>query len=509
MSKIRLKTLTVLSSLLAVLMSLTVPAPVLAVPPRLSHELAPTSRILRFEIAPDDETIVYTVGVPGQPTEIWRTSIQAPVPVKLAETFVDDGDSDPRRPSFRLTVDGSAVVFRSGVAGLSYVMMAGGGATPLTPTMPVGAEVRAYDVLDDGTVIYLADQEVVGQPQLYRVPGDSDTAERVSPSTPSGHYALDYAISSDQAHLVYAFGQPDSISTDPKPLYSVALAGPTFGNTLLGMATPGWFLITGDGQHVIYRAQSEILSVPTNGATGPHVVIPAGSQAQPVLYDVTYDGSAFLFSHWVLAQNTPQQLLFVEDMGSSSTLSDVQPIWNKSALFDDVGAQFAADDRYIVGTSASWRVVERPPSSATPYSGCTGLVRTFDTSTWYFCFTTDEMRVFNLVDGPASTSVALSSVSSYPSYETLRFNGAHTAFFIADNNGLRYGPLPGNARATQLLAANVTGQTRVVAYDLTSDEGTVVYQVEALAANQMDTLYAVSIQPLSSHWIMLPAINHP
>ena len=150
-------------------------------------------------IGPDDHTVVYSVSIAGQPTEIWRTSIHASAPVKLAETFVGDADSDPRRPSFRLTADGSAVVFRSGVAELSYVMMAGGGATQLTPAMPDGAEMRAYDVLDDGAVIYLADQEVPGQPQLYRVPPDSDTAERLSPTVPAGDFVIDYAISSDQA----------------------------------------------------------------------------------------------------------------------------------------------------------------------------------------------------------------------------------------------------------------------------------------------------------------------
>lgn len=62
--------------ILASLMTAPAPRPAWAAPGRLSHALAPDSRILRFVIGPDDHTVVYSVSIAGQPTEIWRTSIR-------------------------------------------------------------------------------------------------------------------------------------------------------------------------------------------------------------------------------------------------------------------------------------------------------------------------------------------------------------------------------------------------------------------------------------------------
>ncbi len=404
------------------------------------------------------------------------------------------------------------MVFRSGVAGLSYVMMGGGGAAPLTPPMPAGAEVRAYDVLDDGTVIYLADQEVLGQPQLYRVPGDSDTAERVSPLTPSGHYVLDYAISSDQAYAVYAFGQPDSISTDPKSLYSVALAGPTFGGTLLGTAWPGWFLITGDGQHVVFERYRDILSVPIEGSTSPTVVVPAGSEAITILYDIARDGSAFLFAHRSLFDTAPRHLLYIEDLGRAATLDDVQILWSWSSPFGSVtGAEFAAAHRYAILSVPGQLIAQLPPSAIQPHPCCSDYYGVFYNNTWILYVDPLEkaLNALDLDQGISAESAVLQGVSHASAIDSLRLNTSSSAYFIIDEIGLWHGSLPGEPRAAHLLAANVAGQTRVAAYDLTSNKATVVYRVEAVAADQMGALYAVGVLPIPTEWLTLPMVAHP
>ncbi|HXF61613.1 MAG TPA: Calx-beta domain-containing protein [Caldilineaceae bacterium] len=97
--------------------------------------------------------------------------------------------------------------------------------TKLNGPLPPGAQVNDYAVTPDSSqVIYLADQDVAGKKELYRVPFAGGDITKLTTELPADGDVIDFAISPTGESVVYLADQDDD---EVFELYSIPVAGGT------------------------------------------------------------------------------------------------------------------------------------------------------------------------------------------------------------------------------------------------------------------------------------------
>ena len=145
----------------------------------------------------------------------------------------------------------------------------------LNGPVPIGGNVSAFAMSPDGNwVVYLADQEIVGRFELYRVAITGGATLKLNGVLASGGKVQEFRISPDSGSVVY---QADQDTATVSELYRVAMAGG--GTTKLnGVLVPGGdvqqaFRSARTASRVVYRADQdiddvkELYSVPLTGGT--------------------------------------------------------------------------------------------------------------------------------------------------------------------------------------------------------------------------------------------------
>ncbi len=274
------------ASALALLVALIVVArPSSAGPPgspdRLNPPLADWADVKDFLVAPDGSRVVYladqdTNGV----TELYSVPIHGDDPVKLNGPLVAGGDvqfegDTPRGQTrgFVISPDSSTVVYLADqdvddVSELYSVPIDGGDPVKLNGALVAGGEVerRSFVVSQDSsTVLYVADQETVGELELYSAPIDGATPTKLSGDIRG---CCDALVSPDSSTVVFRAGSGFGA------LYSVPIGGGApvqLNQALASCCGIGRFEISPDAATVVYLADvaeeqlTELFSVPIGG----------------------------------------------------------------------------------------------------------------------------------------------------------------------------------------------------------------------------------------------------
>lgn len=139
---------------------------------------------------------------------------------------------------------------------------------PLVP----GGDVLSHQISQDGMrIIYLADQDVDNEQELYSVPVGGGPVTQLNPPLVAGGDVLGFAIALDSSRVVYL---ADQDTNDMVEAYSVPLTGGAvakLNGPLIPLGDLSTLLVTNDSTHVIYLADqdtdgiTEVYSAPIAG----------------------------------------------------------------------------------------------------------------------------------------------------------------------------------------------------------------------------------------------------
>lgn len=295
------------------------------------------------EFTPDGTRVLYIADATVyQVNELFSVPVDgssAPVPVSEVPFGLRSGVEY----LLRFSPDGERVVFRGAqfaheVVELWSAPVDGSAAPVRLNTLPVpGGDVLGglrsnFDLTADGNVVYLADQDVNGTPELFAAPLQGGSVPvRLNPSFPAGEVEGDVEttqVSPDGHHAVYTLREQRAEIVE---LYSASLesASPPVKLSHEFVVEGGVtnFLITPDSTLVVYRVQhattgfagaSEVYCVPIDGSTVPWLVSGTKHSVQGFSIDPTgsrvlfIDGKAFshqqLYSAPLDASSTPVEL---------------------------------------------------------------------------------------------------------------------------------------------------------------------------------------------------------
>jgi len=260
-------------------------------PVQLNLPPEPPFQVGLYAISPDSQWVIYTLPPQsGQgfttPTELFRVPIAGPASasVKLNSSLVSGGSV----LSFSVSPDGGRVVYRADAEADGrfelYSVPLDGSAAPikLNPQLATGGNVLPFFRItpDSSRVVYLADQDVDEQVELYSTPiaGPATSAIKLNGSlTPNGDVGFGtsyFVISPDSARVVY---QADQDTDEMFELYSVPTAGgqaPSKLNVALGAdqdVSPNSFSISPNSQRVVYLVAGVPYAVPIDGPGSANV----------------------------------------------------------------------------------------------------------------------------------------------------------------------------------------------------------------------------------------------
>lgn len=251
---------------------------------KLHPDLSANSSIEYYEISPDGNTVVYIADRDTDNIfELYSVPIAGGTNTKLSGTMVTDGDvSFGAGKRFQFSPDGQTVVYLAdqeinGTPELFAVPIAGGSVTKLNGTLVGSDGVRGFQISPDGqTVVYVADELDNFDDELYSVSISGGTSIKISQADLGiGDVYPTFQISGDGQWVVYVANADDSSDDE---IYSVPITGGTI-NKLNGTLVSGGdvlsnkFYISSDSQYVVYVADQdtnfidEVYSTPIAGGT--------------------------------------------------------------------------------------------------------------------------------------------------------------------------------------------------------------------------------------------------
>lgn len=251
---------------------------------KLHPDLSADSSIEYYEISPDGNTVVYIADRDTDNVfELYSVPIVGGTNTKLSGTMVADGDvSFGSGKRFQFSPDSQTVVYLAdqeinGTPELYAVPTNGGTLTKLNGTLAGADGVRGFQISPDGQfVVYVADELDNFDDELYSVPITGGTSTKLSqPDLGIGDVYPTFQISPDSQWVVYV-ANADDFQDDE--IYSVPIQGGTI-NKLNGTLTSGGdvlsnkFYISSDNQYVVYVADQdtnfvdEVYSTPIAGGT--------------------------------------------------------------------------------------------------------------------------------------------------------------------------------------------------------------------------------------------------
>lgn len=251
---------------------------------KLHPALSANTSIEYYEISPDGNTVVYIADRDTDNVfELYSVPITGGTNTKLSGTMVADGDvSFGAGKRFQFSPDSQTVVYLAdqdinGTPELYAVPTNGGSVVRLNGTL-VGADgVRGFQISPNGQfVVYVADELDNFDDELYSVPIGGGTSTKISQADLGiGDVFSTFQISADSQWVVYV-ANADDFQDDE--IYSVPIEGGTI-NKLNGTLVSGgdvlWnkFYISSDSQYVVYVADQdtnfveEVYSTPIGGGT--------------------------------------------------------------------------------------------------------------------------------------------------------------------------------------------------------------------------------------------------
>jgi len=250
----------------------------------LSADIGQNSAVVSdvFQLSADSQTVVY-VAAQDATVDLTLDAFSVPInggsSVKLnVELF---GDSSVGT-EIQISPDSQRVIYFAdenfvGTQELFSVSIAGGNSVKLNPDLARGRFIVIPQIsADSQRVIYNSDQDSANIFELYSVPINGGTAIRLNSDLVSGGNVGFFSITPDSQTVVY---QADQDINDVSELFRVPIAGgmpiKINPNLVSGRSIPlsDGFQVSGDGQHVIYRADQdteniiELFSVPLSGGT--------------------------------------------------------------------------------------------------------------------------------------------------------------------------------------------------------------------------------------------------
>jgi Tol biopolymer transport system component len=235
-----------------------------------------------FNLSPDGAWVVYT-----QDNSIYSVPVNGPnsASVKLsADDVINSGGYAFISPDSQYVVylvDDPGNYYH--VTAMYSVPIAGGTRTKLNKDLVGGGSINYYNLVfspDSQYVVYGADQDTLGTNELYSVPitGPASAGVKLNGALPdSADVELwwEYDISPDSSRVLF---RADQETLGQKELYSVPVAGPASQGVKLNGTLPDdadvlSFRISPDSSTVIYIADQEtdgvkeLYSVPIHGGT--------------------------------------------------------------------------------------------------------------------------------------------------------------------------------------------------------------------------------------------------
>ena len=186
-------------------------------------------------------------------------------------------NSKPRRHediSFKISPDGTRVVYKADSYKLYSVPIGGGTVTRLSKLVNWKSSIRDFQISPDSTrVVYEADQDTYRVMELYSVPIGGGKVKKLNSTLVSGRGIgyYPFQISPDSTRVVY---RADQDTDNVYELYSVPIGGGTvtkLNSTLVSGGDTLDFQISPDSSRVVYRADqdtyrvNELYSVPIGG----------------------------------------------------------------------------------------------------------------------------------------------------------------------------------------------------------------------------------------------------
>ena len=217
-----------------------------------------------FRISPDGSSVIYRAdadleNVPA----LYSVSTEGGISTLISGSPVPIGDGVE---SFEISPDGAQVVYikEAFSTDLYSVPFAGGTPTRLnsrlfTPRTPLAiSDVRRFAISpDSSTVVYLSDGDTNDIDEIYAVPVEGGSQERLNGSLTAGGEVRQFAISGDSSTVVY---RADQDTEEVYELYKVSLTGGADSKLSKSLVAGGdvtSFQITPDGSSVIYTADQD------------------------------------------------------------------------------------------------------------------------------------------------------------------------------------------------------------------------------------------------------------
>lgn len=251
---------------------------------KLHPDLSADTSIEYYEISPDGNTVVYIADRDTDNVfELYSVPIIGGTNTKLSGTMVADGDvSFGSGKRFQFSPNGQTVVYLAdqdinGTPELYAVPTGGGSVVKLNGTLAGADGVRGFQISPNGQfVVYVADELDNFDDELYSVPIGGGTSTKISQADLGiGDVFSTFQISADSQWVVYVANADDSSDNE---IYSVPIEGGTI-NKLNGTLVSGGdvlfnkFYISSDSQYVVYVADQdtnfveEVYSTPIGGGT--------------------------------------------------------------------------------------------------------------------------------------------------------------------------------------------------------------------------------------------------
>lgn len=287
-------------------------------PTRLNSMLPQNSGVASFSITPDSRHVVLTAPLDTSPfEELYRVPIEGPAHarIKLNKPLPTGGGVW----RFEISPDGKRVVYWADqdadeVFELYSVPTDGPSTAGVKINGPLvdGGDVWHYKISPNGArVIYLADQHVYDNAELYSVPiaGPADAWVKLNgPLVSQGGVDFDYAITADTSRVVYRARQQ---TVNTFELYSVPIEGPaSLGQRINGpLVNDGevWsFQVSPDDSRVVYLADQEVddtgelYSVPIIGPASSCVklnktLVAGGDVSSSIWFHISADSSRVVY----------------------------------------------------------------------------------------------------------------------------------------------------------------------------------------------------------------------
>ena len=246
---------------------------------KLNGPLVSGGNVLRFQISPDSQWVVYLADQnTDQVFELYSVPIRGGTPVRLNVALPSGSDAS----LCGITPDSRRVVFiapqeTTGKKEVFCVPIQGpaSAAVKLSRTIASPRYVDAAIVNSSGTRVVYRVRVGTGISELYSVPitGPGSASVRVDRTMVSSSPGTGYGISPNGERVVY-WGAYDTAGV--AELYSVPILGPAgatvkLNTPLVAGGGVGWFDITSDGSRLVYLADQltlavrEVFSVPIAG----------------------------------------------------------------------------------------------------------------------------------------------------------------------------------------------------------------------------------------------------